>query len=409
MDIEEADNQNKRSDVENRRPKKMPVNFTGGQVSYRPRLEGTVKRYRERSQLFVFKAKKSAEQVLQEFKWEMEGQAERLESAFMDVVHATTEADVEMLYLPVQYCRIKSVKKRNGSIESHHGANCYLSVMAGVRNKACFLNAYMPETERVKAPKKAKRDEEMEAGEITLGGSSASMKTRKIVYRTQPFFDTKASKENENLENVEDVLEIGVWESVDPFHVNASVLPSGEQIEEYEILQTLLFPIWVVKLPYRGMTFYHYISDLATAVSLYNLPWNRQEVERTKERLAAHCERLNPLKTVMTIASIGILIFGIVAFVYHCEAADYTGKSYLESLKLLYLVLLIGHVTNLCLAFDMPFNAVIHFSLVHKTQRELDDFEADGLLKKYLLHLSGLFVVVVILLVDLIACVSLLP
>ena len=404
--MEGTNNQEQYSEAQNRRDK-MPVKFTGGQVSYRPRLEGTVKRYAQRENLFIFKAKKSAEQVLQEFQWAMDMQAAKLDGAFMDVVRTLTEADVEMVYLPVQYCRIERVQKSNGAIEPC-GKTCYLSVLAGVKNKGCFLNNYMPETERVKTPKQAAQGEEMEAGELTLTASPATTKKRKIVYRTQPFFDMKAAQETENLETAENVLDAGVWESVEPLNITASVLALGEKIAEYKILKTLLFPLWVVKLPYRGMTFYHYLSDIGTEVSLYNLPWTRQEVERTEERLAKFCDKLNPLRRVMLFASIGILIFGMVAFVKRCEAADYTGKSYLDSLKLLYLVLLIGHVINMAFAFSSPFNQEIHFSLVHRTQRELDDFEADGMMKKYLLHLLGVVVVLAILLVDFCICQALL-
>jgi hypothetical protein len=126
-----------------------------------------------------------------------------------------------------------------------------------------------------------------------------------------------------------------------------------------------MFPVWVVRVPFQGKRFHYYVSDIATEISCYNMPYSKKTVEQTEERLCIQHAKGAPLRGLMIALFVAILLFGLVTAVYHMMAMDETpnegGIIYCSITMIAYPALLVLHIANFSASQRFPFaNEIPH-------------------------------------------------
>lgn len=425
---EQKDEEERRLVEEKRRRDAMPSKikpFEGNE--YAPTFGPKMLNYCDKPNTFIFKSKKTREQVVNEFKSKVEMQADEFDGAFVKSVKSLVDSDVECVYLPVLYVKIKKTRKSGEYSDTvQNGAPVYFSLLEGTKgSKKHFLHEFLPKVKRPKTMKNAFGDsefgrrfgEEMKkrqqkndeaAGELTL--DEQTEKPIKYVFERERYYDVNARASKDDLEAIEDVMHRRMLQL--PYVHDYENLKDGEQVTEYETLQTLLFPVWVVRVPFQGKRFHYYVSDIATEISCYNMPYSKKAVEQTEERLCIQHAKGAPLRGLMIPLFIAILLFGLVAAVYHMMAMDETpnegGIIYCSITMIAYPVLLIVHIANFAASQRFPFAKEIPHAQMEQTRRELDIYEAKSVKKDAMWHLLILAIVLALVVIDFSICLSLL-
>ena len=414
MDIEGVYNEEEREDAERRiaeekrRRAQMPIKikpFEGNE--YKTDFTKTVGSvYRGKDNLFIFKSKKTRGQVLNEFKSKVQFRAEELDAHFVSSVQKLVETDVERVYLPVLYVKIKKTRKSGEYSDTvHNNPPVYLSIVGGTKtSKTHYLHNFSSTVQCFQTASDLPTNGE--AGELSLTKQEQApvlCAPREVSYG---YYNVNARATKEDLESIDDVLQTRVFDA--PYVSEYEKLMPGETVKEYEILQTLLFPVWVVRVPFHSKSLHYYVSDCAAEPSCYNMPYNEKTVRETEERLCALHARKAPFKTAMAIAFIGILIFGLISFGFHIFAMDESTSIYPHLTMVLYVVLLVAHIANLAASLRSPFAAEIPYSKLEITRKDLEKCESENIAKKFFTRFLIAAVILALVITDFCICQALL-
>ena len=340
--------------------------------------------------------------MLADFKAAVAARADDLEATFVENVDKAVLSDVELAYMPVLYFQLKRYRKSGQTSETmHFGGPEYLSMVEGAREcPTHYLNQFLPQVKCEKRPKKAVATEGGDEGAGELSMVTTTEIEGPYVYRRGRYYDTKAKASKDDLVNVEDVANVHVF---DEMRVTASkLLGAYDTVLEHTILQTLLFPIWVVRIPYAGQTFHYYVSDIIAEPSYFNMPYNNTAVKKLEERLVANHERRSALRGVMYPGFFLVLIAGIIAFISGMNNDSWGGDPILLMVAMIgYPGLLIAHIANFAMAVARPFNRIISHEWMEETRQRLEEYEKQNIVAVYIIHLLILLAIAAIVALDL--------
>jgi hypothetical protein len=268
--------------------------------------------YLGKEQAYAFKSKKTAEQVWDEFCAEVQKRAEELDPAFVEAVKNGGEENVERVYLPVYFHLIKRQYNKEQDYElSGRFGPYYLSPITEEEKTVDFFKNFVPTKGKEPTIKKA----------------------------CKTYYDVEAEYSAADLEDLETLKDARVW--IAPDFKNHPHVAEDFEITDYKILQTLLFPLWIVSVDYQGK-YYHYASDVSET-RLINLPKTQDWREVTEERLNALKSAYVPMREVTSVLFWMGAVLGVVALVLHFLAARTdAGKGYALPTILLYLLYFIG-------------------------------------------------------------------
>ena len=344
---------------------------------FAPRLaEETVgQAYLEKEQVYAFKSKKTAGQVWNEFCAEVEKRAEELDPAFVEAVRKGGEENVERVYLPVYYHFIKKQFNAEQDYElTGKWGPYYFSPIEEEEKTVDFFKNFLPSNGKEVSGKKA---------------SSA-------------YYDVSEERTAADLEDLQTIKDARVW--VAPDFKHHPRVAEGFEITEYKILQTLLFPLWIVSVDYQG-NYYHYAADVGQTRPI-NLPKTQAWREATEKRLNALKTAYEPFREATAVLFWMSAVLGAAALVLHFFAARTdVGKGYALPTIALYALFFLGQWLGAKkLAPQLPYLKETQF---WRAELELCTLQSQSVKKyvlRFVLYLAAWLAMMALLTADVLVC-----
>ena len=236
--------------------------------------------------VYAFKPKKTAGQVWNEFHNAIEKRAGELTEEFVSAVRQGGEQNVELVYLPVYFHIVKKQynAEKDYEIIGRWGPYYYSPITQEESTVDFFRNF--------------------------LGGKGGVISEEKAC---KAYYRTDEERDEQDLEDLQTIASAKVWELPDWKH--HPCLVDGFEITEQKILQTLLFPLWIIRVGYQD-GYYHYASDVSETQPI-NLPKTKAWREKTEARLNQLNAVCSPLQEASKALFWVAAVLGVLALIFH--------------------------------------------------------------------------------------------